>query len=101
MLGTIPQHVQTVLSTILHHVQTVLSTVSGPRDSTAQHFFERTCSNFGTALPNFEWRNKSMKTRIAKMFIFDLLLLGATTIYAGGPDPIPWCPGGCPGAMMR
>lgn len=37
-----------------------------------------------------------MKIRLIKMFVFTLLILGSTTIYADG-SPIPQCPGGvCP-----
>jgi len=37
-----------------------------------------------------------MKTRLIKALAFALLLLGSITIYADGPDPIPWCPVSCP-----
>lgn len=36
-----------------------------------------------------------MKTRLIKMLILALLVLGSTTIYADGTDPIPQCPTGC------
>lgn len=43
-----------------------------------------------------------MKTRLIRMLVLGMLLLGASTIYAdGGGNPIPWCPGGCPGAAAR
>lgn len=38
-----------------------------------------------------------MKTRLIRILVFALLVLGSTTIYADGGEPIPWCPTGCPG----
>ncbi|HET9282258.1 MAG TPA: hypothetical protein VFR24_09885 [Candidatus Angelobacter sp.] len=35
-----------------------------------------------------------MRTKVIRMLVLGMLLLGATMIYADG-SPIPWCPGGC------
>jgi hypothetical protein len=36
-----------------------------------------------------------MKTKVIRMLVLGLMLLGATTIYADGPGTIPWCPISC------
>jgi hypothetical protein len=36
-----------------------------------------------------------MRTRLVRIFVFTLLLLASTTIYADGGNPIPWCPISC------
>ncbi|HET9282259.1 MAG TPA: hypothetical protein VFR24_09890 [Candidatus Angelobacter sp.] len=41
-----------------------------------------------------------MKTKVIRMLVLGLLL-GASTIYADGPEIPPYCPGGCPGVTVR
>lgn len=36
-----------------------------------------------------------MKTRLICTLVLALLVLGSTTIYADGGEPIPQCPTGC------